>query len=61
MMTIGKLKEMIKDKPDDTPVVRGNNCGGYEDITEVFEDIINSNFPDSKGNKLKDVKAVVID
>lgn len=39
-MTVGELKELLKDKDDNLLVLRGDNSGGYESIHEVDTEII---------------------
>lgn len=37
-MTVRELKEMLEKFDDDLLVVSKNDCGDYDDVTEVYED-----------------------
>lgn len=42
-MTVGEIKNLLKDKDDNLLVLRGDNSGGYENVNEIQTEIIRDN------------------
>lgn len=51
-MTVGELKDLLKDKDDNLLVLRGDNSGGYETAFEVVQEPVQDHFAIDKPEQL---------